>query len=422
MTTDEAFVAGHGRVVGAREHGVLRFSAIPFAEPPVGELRWRAPRPARWSGKRDATLPGPIAPQLPSRLSGAMGSVELPQSEDCLHLTVWTPAVDQRLRPVVVWLHGGAWQSGAGALDWYSGARLASHGDLVVVAPNYRLGMLGWLYVPGQTANVGLLDQEAAIAWVMDHIAEFGGDPSRVTLMGQSAGAMAAVCMLVRQPRLDRLILQSTPLGRGIRRPEQAEALSIALLHALGVSDLDAARKLPVQALLQAQQDAGVAQALAHENEMRSLFGPVADGAVLPGDIDAGLMAAASHADVLIGYTNDEMRAFSNMQDNPASAAIGDALFGAPSRQWARAAIAGGRGGWLYRFDHAPAPQFGACHCIELPFVFGTLDAFVGAPMLDGLQPANGSRLCREIQAAWTAFIRREAPPWDPAPVIQVFC
>lgn len=142
-----------GVVVGRQAEGVCRFSGIPYAESPVGELRFRAPVPAAWQGHLDARQPGAIAPQKRSRLATAVGDFEAPQAEDCLHLTVWTPAPDERRRPVVVWLHGGAWISGAGDLDWYDGTRLAQRGDLVVVAPNYRLGAFGWLHVPGETAN-----------------------------------------------------------------------------------------------------------------------------------------------------------------------------------------------------------------------------------------------------------------------------
>src|SRR5690606_13630641 len=145
-----------GTLTGVREGGVCRYGAIPYAQAQVGRLRFAPPRPASWRGNLDATRPGAIAPQLPSRLRGAMGDFEAAQSEDRLHLTVWTPGADMRRRPVVVWLHGGAWQSGAGALDWYDGSRLAQRGDVVVVAVNYRLAALGWLHVPGQTANVGL--------------------------------------------------------------------------------------------------------------------------------------------------------------------------------------------------------------------------------------------------------------------------
>ncbi|WP_313494278.1 carboxylesterase family protein, partial [Achromobacter animicus] len=134
-----------GTLVGVRDGGVCRYGAIPYAQAPVGELRFAPPQPADIRGEFDATGTGPVPPQLPSRLRGAMGDFDAEQSEDCLHLTVWTPAADGKRRPVVVWLHGGAWQSGGGALDWYDGARLAERGDVVVVAVNYRLAALGWL-------------------------------------------------------------------------------------------------------------------------------------------------------------------------------------------------------------------------------------------------------------------------------------
>ena len=216
-----------------RDGEVCRFSAIPFAQPPIGDLRFRPPQPSEWRGVLDATRPGPIAPQLPSRLRAAMGDFDAPQSEDCLHLTVWTPEVDKRRRPVLVWLHGGAWQSGAGSLGWYSGAKLAARGDIVVVAPNYRLGALGWIAVEGETANVGLLDQEAALDWVRTHIDAFGGDPEQVTVMGQSAGAMSIPCMLMREPLFHRGIMQSASIGRGFRPAGNAHQISRILLDAV---------------------------------------------------------------------------------------------------------------------------------------------------------------------------------------------
>ncbi len=434
-----------GLLTGLREGGVSRFCAIPYAAPPVGALRFAPPEPARWQGPRDATRPGPVPPQLPSRLRGAMGDFDAPQSEDCLHLTVWTPAAgtpaagtpvarmptartpaarmpapDARRRPVVVWLHGGAWQSGAGALDWYDGARLAALGDVVVVAVNYRLAALGWLHVPGQTANVGLLDQEAAIDWVVDNIEDLGGDPARVTLMGQSAGASSICAMLARRPRFARAILQSAALGRGFRSSAQAAALGQAFLEAAGANSLDEARALPVDRLLAAQQAPQVVAALQAEGGRRSLFGPVLDGQVLPADIAPALQRAAGRADVLVAYTRDEMAAFPGYGTGPDSQAASEAVFGAPSRQWAEHAAAQGRQAWLARFDVAPTDAFRACHCIELPFVFGTLDAFAQAPMLHGLPPAQAARLTATTQRAWLAFIRGEAPDWPAAPHQQL--
>lgn len=399
-----------------RDGEVCRFSAIPFAQPPIGDLRFRPPQPSEWRGVLDATRPGPIAPQLPSRLRAAMGDFDAPQSEDCLHLTVWTPEVDKRRRPVLVWLHGGAWQSGAGSLGWYSGAKLAARGDIVVVAPNYRLGALGWIAVEGETANVGLLDQEAALDWVRTHIDAFGGDPEQVTVMGQSAGAMSIPCMLMREPLFHRGIMQSASIGRGFRPAGDAHQISRILLDAVCAADLEEARQLPVQALLDAQRAAPVVEWLAREGAQRSLFALVADGTVLPLDPVAALSDAAARVDVLAGYTRDEMAAFPGQGIGDAAQALGDQIYGASSRQWAQDATAQGKGAWAYRFDHRSNDSFGACHCIELPFVFDTISAFSDAPMLQGLAPQDAQRLVNQLQAAWIGFVRDGDPGWAPWP------
>ena len=157
-----------------------------------------------WQGVRDATRDGPIAPQGRSRLAHIMGDFERPQSEDCLTLNIWTPAPDSKKRPVMVWIHGGAFASGAGSLPWYSGESFAANGDIVAVSINYRLGALGFLCLPGVSdGNLGLLDQVAALRFVRDNIAAFGGDPDNVTVVGQSAGA-ASIAILMTMPRRAR--------------------------------------------------------------------------------------------------------------------------------------------------------------------------------------------------------------------------
>ncbi|MEI8400535.1 MAG: carboxylesterase family protein [Alcaligenaceae bacterium] len=206
-----------GVVTGLQSQIVTRFLGLRYAQAPTGALRFAAPQPLGPQPMFDATQAGPVCPQRPSRLRNVMGDFEAVQDEDCLRLSIWTPACDQGKRPVVVWLHGGAWQSGGGALPWYDGARLAVRGDCIVVGVNYRLAALGWLFVPGQTANVGLLDEEAAVSWVVENIEHFGGDPARVTLMGQSAGGFNIAAMLARQPLFTRALLQSASLGRGFR-------------------------------------------------------------------------------------------------------------------------------------------------------------------------------------------------------------
>ena len=410
-----------GTLVGVRQQTVTRFSAIPFGQAPVGALRFKAPVPAEWSGTLDCTKRGPVAPQLPSRLARAVGDFEAEQSEDCLHLTVWTPAVGPKLRPVVVWLHGGAWQSGGGAIDWYCGASLAEKGDVVVVAPNYRLGALGWLYVPGQVANLGLLDQEAAIDWIVENIEDFGGDPDQITVMGQSAGASSIACLLARQPKFKRAIIQSASLGRGFWPAAQGALLGELLLEAAGATSLEHARRLPYDAFLAAQQAAPVVQALNAEKTGRALFCPVVDGEILPLDMDAALHNATGKADVLIGYTLNEMAAFPGWEINEASQRVGDEVFGARSRQWAADASAKGRNAWLYRFDYAPTKQFGACHCIELPFVFDALPTYDQAPMLASAKKEDLAVLTAQLQGAWIAFIRGGSPLWQGYPHLKIF-
>ncbi|MBB5213472.1 carboxylesterase/lipase family protein [Parapusillimonas granuli] len=409
-----------GKVIGLYTGQANVFRAIPYAAAPVGPLRFAPPAPPVPYTELDCTRPGPLAPQLPSRLEDVMGPLNDPQAEDCLHLTIWTPAPDKRKRPVVVWLHGGAWQSGGGAPDWYSGEKLAALGDIVVVAPNYRLAALGWLYVPGMPANLGLLDQEAAVRWVAENIENFGGDPSAITLMGQSAGGSCIAAMLGRNPLFSRAILQSASLGRGFRSADEAAVLGRKVLEAAGARNLEEARALPCQDLLRAQRAPAVLEALKSDEIGRALFCPVVDGDVITGHMDDIRRSSAGKADVLIGYTRNEMAAFPNVHIDDASQAAGDRVFGAPSRAWAEAARAQGRSAWAYRFDHAPTERYGACHCIELPFVFGTLDAFGAAPMLAGTTADDAARLTRKIQSNWIKFIREGAADWPPFPHLEI--
>lgn len=410
-----------GVVTGLQSAAVTRFLGLRYAQPPTGALRFAAPQPLGPQPLFDATQAGPVCPQRPSRLRTVMGDFEATQDEDCLRLSVWTPGCDQRKRPVVVWLHGGAWQSGGGALPWYDGARLAIRGDCVVVGVNYRLAALGWLFVPGETANVALLDEEAAVRWVIDNIEHFGGDPARVTLMGQSAGGFNIAAMLARKPLFNRAILHSASLGRGFREADQAAHLSRVFLQAAGAQSLEQARALPVAALLAAQQSEGVMAALQEEGANRSLFCPVVDGEIFASPVAPLMQQAATRADILLGYTRDEMAAFPGTQRNAVSQQLGEKIFGAPSRQWAQDARASGRDAWVFEFAYGPNPEFGACHCIDLPFVFGNLESFTDAAMLQGMTPERGRSLVDEMQTAWIEFIHGRAPGWAPSPVVHVF-
>ncbi len=201
-----------GRVRGVQRNGVWSFSGIPYAAPPDGPRRWRPPQsPVPWSGVRVCDRFGPIAPQAPGLVELSLGGEPDEHSEDCLSLNIWTPAPDTARRPVMVWVHGGSFLSGSGAGSLYRGGMLAREGDVVVVTINYRLGMLGFLAHPcledpsqiwldGEEwagfGNWGLADQIAALHWVRDHIAGFGGDPDNVTVFGESAGGISISALL----------------------------------------------------------------------------------------------------------------------------------------------------------------------------------------------------------------------------------
>src|SRR5262245_27222265 len=197
-----------GRLRGIPEEGVLVFRGIPYAQPPVGPLRFRPPhKPVAWDGVRDACTYGPVPMQVSNR-----GQVPPEAHEDCLSLNVWTPGADDARRPVLVWLHGGAWIHGAGSLPVSNGARLAARGDVVVVTLNYRLGLFGFVRGKGVCGDAldpagyeGILDQIAALEWVRDEVRGFGGDPHNVTVFGQSGGA-ASAGLLTIMPRAHGLV------------------------------------------------------------------------------------------------------------------------------------------------------------------------------------------------------------------------
>ncbi|WP_416985297.1 carboxylesterase/lipase family protein [Streptomyces sp. T028] len=437
---------GSGRLVGEWQGGVAVFRGIPFAEPPVGDLRWRPPRPAaRWDGERRAYDfgPAPLQPQPPRDSimyhTNFADRRALVMSEDCLYLNVWTPdPAPGTALPVMVWIHGGGNRYGHGGQEIHDGAAMAGRG-LVVVTLNHRLGALGFLAHPelaaedelGASGNYGLLDIVAALTWVREHITAFGGDPDRVTLAGNSAGA-AHICHLMASPATRSLFRAA--LGQsasGIGRAEgpladQAEAQKQGLrwAQAFGDRDLAGLRRLD-----------GV------ELVLRGHFGPVVDGRVLTEPTDTVFAAGRQHAvPLLVGSNTDEGSVYTTLDvlrrlpvepgtdevypvrdteeaRRTARRFTGESRFTYPVWHWATA-HRGTAPTWLYRFTRTPPlpedlplapprdglPGYGVHHTAELPYSLDTLHCRPW-PWTD-----TDRELARTMADAWARFVETADP------------
>lgn len=453
-----------GDLNGVQSAGVIQFRGVPYAEPPIGERRFAPPRPfAAWTGLRDASQHGPVPPQPPSRLRQVVGDMAHPQSEDCLTLTITTPAPDTKARPVLVWLHGGGYLSGAGSLEWYDGTLLAREGDQVVVGVNYRLGPLGFLYQPGiSNGKLGLLDVIAALQWVQEHIDSFGGDSHQVTVAGQSAGAHMLLCLLAMPDTrhlFQRAILQSAPAGLTPLSEEIALDYGKRFLAHL---QAERGQDAETTALLKAVAPAYLLEAmgkLAREAtgfaQVAPPFLPMIEELSTPEHFLAAAAAGAGAAgiDLIIGTNREEANTFladSAMQEpDPAQVAdlfttlaghqdayaayrlrrpggtvvelvsdlVTDFIFRFPSLQFAEAASRAGAHTWVYQFNWAPSQSsLRACHCLELPCVFGNREAWHSAPMLHAMDPAVFADLSGAMRSAWTSFVHTGDPstgiPW----------
>ncbi|NEY32728.1 carboxylesterase family protein [Streptomyces sp. PRKS01-65] len=447
-----------GRIRGRREGEVSAFLGIPYAAPPFGPRRLRPPAaPQPWTGVRDALAPGRSAPQ-PGYLPAMAGLLEeaADPGEDCLNLNVWTPAPGRtggRL-PVMVWIHGGAFRNGSGSLPSYDGARLAAAG-VVCVTLNYRLGAEGFLLLDDGTANLGLLDQIAALEWVRDNIAGFGGDPDNVTLFGQSAGAIG-ITALMTMPRarglFHRAITQSGA-GHHSHPPHIARRITERLAALAGTEPTrDGLAAVPPERLIAADQALSreIAQATDPGQWGESAGGgttvlPVVDGTTLPErPVDALAGGAGRDIDLLTGTTSDEFRLFlvplgmapritdeilhgflAGLGLRPAearavyaaarpgaspgdllAAALTDHAYRIPALRVAEARAAHGADTFVYEFAR-PSPALGgalgACHMAEIGFVFGNL-----AGPLTG--PGAPRRLSDTLREAWTAFAATGRP------------
>jgi para-nitrobenzyl esterase len=441
---------------------VSAFKGIPYAAPPFGRFRFQSPQPViAWEGVRDALNYGPTVlkpPYIPP--FDVLFPEPVIPGEDCLNLNVWTPAIGSAKLPVLIWLHGGSFTNGSSAIPAYDGSRFARDG-VVCVTINYRLGIDGFLFLGDGRANLGLLDQLAALLWVQENIAAFGGDPNNVTIAGESAGAMS-VGTLLSMPGakglFHRAIMQS---GAGHHAISLATAQRIGLSFAemLGIAPtLEAVGSLPVDRLVEAQI-ALCADVFAHPDPARwgevaatqMPFEPIIDGKTIPvRPIDGIAAGVAAEIDVLIGTNAEEQRLF--MVPNGVIDAIKEevlaamiAAYGLPIAE----ALATYRGGrpmaspgdllaavvtdWYYRIPairlaeaqvkhngatymyefawRSPgfAGRLGACHALELPFVFNTLDIGKMEALVGDHPP---QQIADVMHSAWVNFITRGDPGW----------
>ena len=321
-----------GRVRGAMIEGVAAFKTIPYGAPTSGGNRFMAPRkPAPWSGTRDALDYAGHAPQQGLRpasrpeLADFSGAPDTsPETEDCLTLNVWSPGLGQTAkRPVMVWFHGGAFSYGTANVARLQGSRLAKRGDVVVVTVNQRLNIFGFLDLSviggsefAASGNAGTLDMIAALEWVRDNIAAFGGDPANVTIFGESGGG-GKVCTLLAMPSarglFHRAIVQSGAAVR-LREPDRAARLTEAVLKVVGLtgSDLGKLQTLPMAQLLAAVEPAQKAIGPAKLPLFdRYPFGPVVDGTIVPRHpFDGSAPDVSADIPLLIGDMKDEMASF----------------------------------------------------------------------------------------------------------------
>lgn len=468
-----------GQLQGALDDGIMCFKGIPYAAPPVGALRFKPPvKPAPWSGIRDATRFGASAMQKEGAIALAPAirevfsdPAEQPVSEDCLFLNVWTPALDDGGdRPVMVWLHGGAFIAGNGSQPRVDGTNLARKGNVVVVTLNHRLGAFGYLHLAeiggadyAQSGNAGMLDIVAALEWVRDNIEKFGGDPENVTIFGESGGG-AKSCMLMAMPSAQGLfhkaIVQSGP---SVETMDVASATETArqVMKEAGVASVAALAALPAETLL-AAQNAVLARisAMSFANRRKQGFNPVIDGVTVPGGPFAPAAPEISkNIPLMIGTNKDEMNLFFGMAPwaeglteeklpDVARQFLGDrtadivaAYRAAAPKESARDLVlhiatdqsirmpsltiadrkVAQRGAptyvYLFTWETPVAHgKLGSCHALEIPFVFDNLDK----TRLTGDAPTRGV-LADAMSRAWIEFAYKDNPNHGGIPYWPVY-
>ncbi len=460
-----------GKIEGSVGDGVREFKGIPFAEKPVGDLRWASPTPvAAWEGVMETTSYGPGSVQADSPMGVLFPAPkEKPvYAEDCLTLNVWTPEDADGSNPVMVWIHGGAFTQGSGGSPMYDGTTFAKRG-VVVVSINYRLGALGFLRLVditngkiAATGMEGILDQVCALSWVQDNIAVFGGDSGNVTIFGESAGGMSVgtiMAMPAAQSLYHRAIPQSGA-GHNAVTVDRANQVAELLLEKLGIGadEAEKLRAVDAESLLAAQQALQSDAAALKERGIEGMaFQPVIDGGNLP-DLPVTAIAGgiAAGKSLLVGNTEEENKLFVSMmpggpelsdellreqlgaahgpdhveslisvyqdtlaargtESTPAELSVAietDQGFRIPAVRFAEAQGQHSEDVFMYLFDwktQALEGRLGSCHALEIPFVFGSHQS-PGLVSFAGGEQSGADALADAMQSAWVAFARTGNP------------
>jgi para-nitrobenzyl esterase len=436
-----------GEVAGVTADGVAAWKGIPFAAPPVGDLRWQPPQPVKaWTATKQANAIGPACPQ-PERGDGGGVGAPPSQNEDCLTLNVYAPAGAKNL-PVMVWIHGGAFRLGYSGAPLYDGSEFARQG-VVLVTVNYRLGLLGFFAHPAVTAaakpgeplgNYGLMDQVAALKWVQDNIAAFGGDPKNVTAFGESAGGSSMIYLLANPAAKGLFSKAIVESGGGLQRPvdlktnEARGVLSAANIGLGANATLTELKAKPAADWITAQ---GALQGGLG-------FGPFIDGRfITEAPMKAFLDGRANDVPLLIGANSNEASVLATLgvptaalaaavgprmaefrklygegtsEEEFSRQAMGDIVFVAPSR-WVAAQAASGQPSYLYYFSYVAAARRnavpGASHGSEIPYVFRT---WTRTPVLARAMTDQDKAMSTTMSACWVSFAKAGKPSCAPAP------